>query len=63
MESTEREELELQALSILARLGYTNTTAEDFGKLIPPDVYEQEMDVMAEVRAYFHVSYKVRPTR
>ncbi|KAH8092249.1 P-loop containing nucleoside triphosphate hydrolase protein [Cristinia sonorae] len=53
----ERAKLENEALSLLVKLGY-NATVEDFGKLVPPDVYEQEMDVMAEVRAYFHVSYK-----
>ena len=54
----EREELERKALSALAALGY-NVTAADFGKLVPPDLYEQEMDIMAEVRAYFYVAYKV----
>ena len=54
----ERKKLERKALSALAALGY-NVTAADFGKLVPPDLYEQEMDIMAEVRAYFHVAYKV----
>ncbi|KAH8092248.1 P-loop containing nucleoside triphosphate hydrolase protein [Cristinia sonorae] len=58
MAPEERTKLENEALSLLVKLGYTNTTVADFGKLVPPDVYEREMDVMAEVRAYFHVSYK-----
>lgn len=43
----------------LASLGFLGVTPDDFGKLNPPDIYEREMEVMAEVRAYFHVSYKV----
>lgn len=29
-------------------------------RLIPPDEYEEELVVMADVRAYFQVAYKVR---
>ncbi|THH32770.1 hypothetical protein EUX98_g1377 [Antrodiella citrinella] len=58
MEPAERSQLENEVLALLARIGYTGATAEDLGKLVPPDVYEKEMDVMAEVRAYFHVAYK-----
>lgn len=58
IDDEEREKLERQALSALAALGY-NATPADFGKLISPDLYEREMDIMAEVRAYFHVAYKV----
>lgn len=52
--------LEQQALSALAAIGY-HVSPADLGKLVPPDVYEKEMDVMAEVRAYFQVAYKVTP--
>ncbi|KAH9921275.1 P-loop containing nucleoside triphosphate hydrolase protein [Amylocystis lapponica] len=45
------------ALSALAKLGY-HVKAEDLGKLNPPDEYEEELQVMAEVRAYFQVAYK-----
>ncbi|KAH9928963.1 P-loop containing nucleoside triphosphate hydrolase protein [Fomitopsis serialis] len=54
----ERVRLEAEALSALAKLGYTGLTADDLGKLHPPDEYEEELNVMAEVRAYFQVSYK-----
>ncbi len=47
-----------EALAALAKLGL-NVTAEDLGKLNPPDEYEDELALMAEVRAYFDVSYKV----
>ena len=50
-----------EVLAGLTRLGYTNVTREDLGKLCPPDEYEKEIMLMAEVRAYFHISYKVRP--
>ncbi|KAI0693477.1 P-loop containing nucleoside triphosphate hydrolase protein [Cytidiella melzeri] len=53
----EREERENQALSALAALGY-HVTAADLGKLNPPDVYESELELMAEVRAYFQIAYK-----
>ncbi|KAM5536973.1 hypothetical protein V8D89_009302 [Ganoderma adspersum] len=45
------------ALSMLTKLGYT-VKVEDLGKLHPPDEYEQELELMAEVRAYFQVAYK-----
>lgn len=48
------------ALALLAEMGYAGLTAEDLGKLNPPDQYEAELQVMAEVRAYFQVAYKVR---
>jgi hypothetical protein len=47
-------------LALLAEVGYTGLNAEDLGKLNPPDEYETELHVMAEVRGYFQVSYKVR---
>lgn len=50
------------ALSSLAALGI-HVTVADLGKLHPPDIYEEELEVMAEVRAYFQVAYKVRDSR
>lgn len=49
-----------QILALLAELGLTGLTKEDLGKLNPPDEYEAELKIMAEVRGYFQVSYKVR---
>ncbi|GBE86763.1 P-loop containing nucleoside triphosphate hydrolase protein [Sparassis latifolia] len=45
------------ALAALAKIGY-NVLEVDLGKLNPPDEYEEELQVMAEVRAYFQVAYK-----
>lgn len=56
-QAEERQKNEQEALAALAKLGY-NVTAADLGKLNPPDIFEEELQVMAEVRAYFHVSYK-----
>ncbi|EIW56258.1 uncharacterized protein TRAVEDRAFT_49098 [Trametes versicolor FP-101664 SS1] len=47
----------LSALAELTRLGYP-VKEDDLGKLNPPDEYQEELEVMAEVRAYFQVSYK-----
>ena len=47
-----------EALAALARLGFT-VKEEDLGKLNPPDEFQEELEVMAEVRAYFKVAYKV----
>lgn len=47
------------ALAALAELGYRGLTAEDLGKLNPSDEYETELEVMAQVRGYFQVAYKV----
>ena len=57
--ATEREALETEALALLTKLGYKGLKVEDLGKLNPPDEFEEELQVMAEVRAYFHVAYKV----
>ncbi|KIY73278.1 hypothetical protein CYLTODRAFT_257737, partial [Cylindrobasidium torrendii FP15055 ss-10] len=51
------EDLTQEALVALAKLGY-HVTGEDLGKLNPPDEYEMEMRVMAEVRSYFQIAYK-----
>jgi hypothetical protein len=48
------------ALAHLAKLGFAGLTEDDLGKLRPTDEYENELRVMAEVRAYWHVAYKVR---
>ncbi len=47
------------ALAALAAIGY-HVTEEDLGKLNPADQYEVELKVMADVRGYFQVAYKVR---
>ncbi|CAL1705006.1 unnamed protein product [Somion occarium] len=47
-----------EALSALARIGYTGLTGEKLARLHGDDAYEEEMVVMAETMAYFHVSYK-----
>ncbi|TFK84004.1 hypothetical protein K466DRAFT_239334 [Polyporus arcularius HHB13444] len=51
-----KEELK-SALAALSILGYT-VKEEDLGKLNPPDQFEEELELMAEVRAYFYVAYK-----
>ena len=47
-----------EALAALAKIGYT-VTPEDLAKLAHVDEFENEMRVMAEVRGYFQVAYKV----
>jgi hypothetical protein len=47
------------ALSNLACLGYKGLVAEDLHKLNKADQFEEEIIVMAEVTAYFHIDYKV----
>lgn len=52
---------EKQVLDGLAQMGIKDVSLEDIAaKLSPPDKYENEMELMAEVRAYFQISYKVR---
>lgn len=53
----EMEELVAQINS--SGLGF-QVTVEDLARLYPPDTYEAEMKVMAEIRGYFKVAYKVR---
>jgi hypothetical protein len=48
------------ALAALGECGYSGLRREDLGKLNPGDEYETELRVMAEVRGYFQVAYKVR---
>jgi hypothetical protein len=50
---------EAKALRALAEAGYANLSIQDLSRLLPPDSREKELIVMADVRAYFHVAYKV----
>ena len=59
MDDEERKRHEMQALASLTYLLGRSVDLEDLSKLLPPDVYEEELEVMAEVRAYFKVAYKV----
>lgn len=58
-DQAKRQELIQETLANLTRLGYQGVKEDDLGKLNPPDIYEDELHVMAEVRAYFQVAYKV----
>jgi vacuolar protein sorting-associated protein 1 len=49
---------EAHALQALANLGYRNLKIEDLKRLHPPDGFDEELRVMADVRAYFQVAYK-----
>ena len=49
-----------RALRALGELGYANLRQSDLVRLDPPDTFEEELNVMADVRAYFQVAYKVR---
>ncbi|KAI0925406.1 hypothetical protein AcV7_005662 [Taiwanofungus camphoratus] len=49
---------ESRALRALAELGYNQLAPEDLERLHPPDRFAPELEVMADVRAYFHVAYK-----
>ena len=40
--------------------GYSDITAADLPALLPTDKYIEELIVMADVRSYFQVAYKVR---
>ncbi|KZT66610.1 hypothetical protein DAEQUDRAFT_695305 [Daedalea quercina L-15889] len=46
----DKKDLEKKALAILTQLGYEG--------LNPADEYAEELHVMAEVRAYFHIAYR-----
>ncbi|KAF9220693.1 hypothetical protein BS17DRAFT_882330 [Gyrodon lividus] len=50
--------LESEALDYLSRAGYKGLSVDDLARLLPPDAFEDELIVMADVRAYFHVAYK-----
>ncbi|KAG0701485.1 P-loop containing nucleoside triphosphate hydrolase protein [Suillus ampliporus] len=49
---------EAKALRALAEAGYPNLRVPDLARLLPPDEFEEELIVMADVRAYYHVAYK-----
>jgi hypothetical protein len=49
---------ESQALMYLARAGYGGLTVEDLVRLAPRDNFEDELIVMADVRAYFTIACK-----
>jgi vacuolar protein sorting-associated protein 1 len=51
---------EEEALIALKRLGYDKIGMDDLERLHPPDEFDEELTVMADVRAYFQVAYKVR---
>jgi hypothetical protein len=46
-------------LRFLADAGYAGLRVSDLARLLPPDSFEEELVVMADVRAYYHVAYKV----
>ena len=50
-----------RALTALAEAGFPNLSAHHLQRLYPPDAFEQELNVMASVRAFFEVAYKVCP--
>ncbi|KAG2335265.1 hypothetical protein BDR05DRAFT_954205, partial [Suillus weaverae] len=54
----DREPRELIALRALAQAGYGPLSIPDLARLLPPDPYEKELIVMADIRAYYHVAYK-----
>ncbi|CCL98324.1 uncharacterized protein FIBRA_00318 [Fibroporia radiculosa] len=56
--SEDREAAIKEALAALAKAGFIGLTTDDLGKLNPPDEFEDELNVMAEVHGYFQVSYK-----
>ncbi|KAG2044019.1 hypothetical protein BDR03DRAFT_996026 [Suillus americanus] len=49
---------EAKALRALAEAGYANIGISDLARLLPPDSFLEELVVMADVRAYYHVAYK-----
>jgi hypothetical protein len=49
-----------RAFQALSEMGYSHLRKEDLARLHPPDEFYEELTVMADVRAYFQVAYKVR---
>ena len=47
------------ALAMLVEIGYSGITEDDLGRLNPTDEFETELLVMAQIRGYFQVAYKV----
>jgi thymidylate synthase ThyX len=58
----EAETPQAKALRALVEAGYLNLRVSDLSRLLPPDSFEEELVVMADVRAYYHVAYKVSCT-
>ena len=56
----ERSEELQNVLESLRRLGYSGVRGDDLRKLLPSDEYEEELALMAEVRAYFKIAYKAK---
>ncbi|KAG2355058.1 P-loop containing nucleoside triphosphate hydrolase protein [Suillus spraguei] len=54
----QRETHGTKALRALAEAGYAGLQVSDLARLLPPDSFEEELIVMADVRAYYHVAYK-----
>ena len=48
-----------KVLQYLAQAGYKDLTVDDLTRLCPRDQFEDELIVMADVRAYFTIAYKV----
>jgi thymidylate synthase ThyX len=59
---SEVETPQAKALRALVEAGYPNLRVSDLARLLPPDSFEEELVVMADVRAYYHVAYKVSCT-
>lgn len=58
-DAAKREDARKRALEALSELGI-DVKAEDLAKLTPPDEQQEVLELMAEVRAYFDIAYKVR---
>jgi hypothetical protein len=50
------------ALNALAAIGYPGLAIQDLLRLAPRDQFKDELVVMADVRGYFEVAYKVSGT-
>ncbi|EIN04120.1 hypothetical protein PUNSTDRAFT_138850 [Punctularia strigosozonata HHB-11173 SS5] len=55
---SQREEDEAAALRALAKIGYRGLSVADLRHLHPREAFDEELSVMADVRAYFQVAYK-----
>ncbi|KAG1838318.1 P-loop containing nucleoside triphosphate hydrolase protein [Suillus subluteus] len=49
---------DVESLRALAEAGYAGLRVSDLARLLPPDSFEEELVVMADVRAYYHIAYK-----
>lgn len=50
-----------EVLGALANFGFQGLKEEDLGRMCGVDSHEEELAVMAETSAYFHIAYKVGP--